>query len=93
MLNDAKPSPAALQIAPVAMMTLPSISFASLVRETVYAMHSAGASTGGGWNPPTCVHSTFIAARANLTTLARLTPYFLESWVSDIPARRSWARD
>jgi len=35
MLNDAQPSPAALQIAPIAMMTLRSISFASLVRETV----------------------------------------------------------
>jgi hypothetical protein len=33
MTNDAKPSPAALHIAPIAMMTLLSISFASLVRE------------------------------------------------------------
>jgi len=36
MMNDAKPSPAALQIAPIAMMTLLNISFASLVRETVF---------------------------------------------------------
>jgi hypothetical protein len=34
MMNDAKPSPAALQIAPIAMMAFFSISFASLVQET-----------------------------------------------------------
>jgi hypothetical protein len=35
MVNDAKPSPAALQIAPIAMMNLPNISFTSLVGETI----------------------------------------------------------
>jgi hypothetical protein len=33
-----------------------------------------------------------MAARANLTTLARLT-YFVETRVSDIPDRRSQMRD
>jgi hypothetical protein len=33
-----------------------------------------------------------MASCVNLTTLARLTPYFLATFVSDVPERRSRAR-
>src|ERR1039457_5867639 len=53
------------------------------------ARHSTGASTAAGWNSPTCAPSPFMASRVNRTTLARLTPYFFPTAVSDIPERRS----